>query len=236
MGWTVRDRIPVGTRFFTPAQINTGAYPASCTIDTGSFPSPLLVPRSKNQSRTIPILSLRTFVACNRCETYLYFNCFNAFCFTLFTGHEGLLEYERYSSTLFLDLGTRREWEISVTSRPLSTPGKVPLPIVQDAGLAPWPVWTGAENLTPTGLMHLHLSIYVFLRFIFILNTVMFWTPISSISISITFVNNSTTKCLHLKHLIPLHYVSCTGKRLMWFCAVLLWLISWLWFLTERNM
>jgi hypothetical protein len=29
-GWTVRDRIPVGMRFF--------AHPASCKMGTGSFP------------------------------------------------------------------------------------------------------------------------------------------------------------------------------------------------------
>ena len=31
------------------------------------------------------------------------------------------------------------------------TPGIDPVPIVQEAGWAPGPVWTGAENLTPTG-------------------------------------------------------------------------------------
>jgi len=33
--------------------------------------------------------------------------------------------------------------------RPLFTPGKDPVPIVQEAGWAPGPVWTGAENLAP---------------------------------------------------------------------------------------
>jgi len=28
-------------------------------------------------------------------------------------------------------------------------PGKDPVPIVEEAGWAPGPVWTGAENLTP---------------------------------------------------------------------------------------
>ena len=40
-------------------------------------------------------------------------------------------------------------------STPLSgrfTPGKYPVPIVQDAGRDPGPVWTGAENLAPTGI------------------------------------------------------------------------------------
>ena len=31
------------------------------------------------------------------------------------------------------------------------TPEKDPVPIVQEAGWAPGPVWTGAENLTPPG-------------------------------------------------------------------------------------
>jgi len=35
-------------------------------------------------------------------------------------------------------------------SRPAAfTPGKDPLPIVQEAGWGPGPVWTGAENLDP---------------------------------------------------------------------------------------
>jgi hypothetical protein len=57
-----------------------------------------------------------------------------------------------YSLNLFLYLGTRRGWGVSVTPRPLSTPGKGPLPIVQEAGWVPGPVWTGAENLASTGI------------------------------------------------------------------------------------
>jgi hypothetical protein len=37
-------------------------------------------------------------------------------------------------------------------SRPLSTPGKDPVPIVQEVGWAPGPVWTGVEILAPTGI------------------------------------------------------------------------------------
>jgi len=36
--------------------------------------------------------------------------------------------------------------------QPLFTPGKDPVPIVQEAGWAPGPVWTGAGNLAPTGI------------------------------------------------------------------------------------
>ena len=37
-------------------------------------------------------------------------------------------------------------------TRPLFAPGKEPVPIVQEAGWAPGPVWTGAENLAHTGI------------------------------------------------------------------------------------
>ena len=53
---------------------------------------------------------------------------------------------------LFLDHGIRRGWGVSLTPRPHSTPGKDPVPIVQEAGWAPGPVWTGAENLAHTGI------------------------------------------------------------------------------------
>jgi hypothetical protein len=40
-------------------------------------------------------------------------------------------------------------WVVNATPRPLY-PGKDPVPTVQEAGWAPGPVWTGAENLAPT--------------------------------------------------------------------------------------
>ena len=48
--------------------------------------------------------------------------------------------------------GTRRGRGVSVTPRPLFTPGKDPVPTVQEAGWAPGPVWTGAENFAPIGI------------------------------------------------------------------------------------
>ena len=48
--------------------------------------------------------------------------------------------------------GTRRGCGFSVTPRPPFTSGKDPVPIVQEAGWSPRPVWTGAENLAPTGI------------------------------------------------------------------------------------
>jgi len=38
--------------------------------------------------------------------------------------------------------------------RPLFTPGNDPVPIVQEVGWAPGPVWTGAENLARTGIRY----------------------------------------------------------------------------------
>ena len=64
------------------------------------------------------------------------------------TAHRG----SRCIALLFLDHGTRRGWGVSVTPWPLFTPWKDPVPIVQEAGWAPGPVWTGAENFAPTGI------------------------------------------------------------------------------------
>jgi hypothetical protein len=61
------------------------------------------------------------------------------------TAHRG----SRGMALPFLDHGTQRGWGVSVTPQPLFTPGKDPVPIVQEAGWAPGLVWTGAENLTP---------------------------------------------------------------------------------------
>jgi len=47
---------------------------------------------------------------------------------------------------LFHDRGTRREWVVSSTPRPHFTSGKDPVPIVQEAGWARGPVWTGGKS------------------------------------------------------------------------------------------
>ena len=64
------------------------------------------------------------------------------------TGHEGPEGEQMYSSTLpstsALDGGGYS------TPRPgRFTPGKDPVPTVQEAGWALGPVWTGVENLAP---------------------------------------------------------------------------------------
>ena len=52
---------------------------------------------------------------------------------------------------LFHDRGTRRGWVVSSTPRPYFTPGKDPVAIVQEAGWAPGPIWTGGKS-RPTGI------------------------------------------------------------------------------------
>ena len=47
---------------------------------------------------------------------------------------------------LFHDRGTRRGWVVSSTPRLHLTPGKDPVPILQEAGWAPGPVWTGGKS------------------------------------------------------------------------------------------
>ena len=55
-----------------------------------------------------------------------------------------------YSSTLSLTSALDESGRS--TPRPgRFTPGKDPVPIVQEAGRASGPVWTGAENLAPPG-------------------------------------------------------------------------------------
>ena len=47
---------------------------------------------------------------------------------------------------LFHDRGTRMRWVVSSTPRPHFTPGKNRVPIVQEAGWAPGPVWTSRKS------------------------------------------------------------------------------------------
>ena len=47
---------------------------------------------------------------------------------------------------LFHDRGARRGWVVSSTPRPHFTPGKDPVPIVQEAGWDPGPVWKGGKS------------------------------------------------------------------------------------------
>jgi hypothetical protein len=67
------------------------------------------------------------------------------------TGHEGPEGEQKFNCTLSLTSALDGGgWS---TPRPgRYTPGKDPVPSVQEAGWTPGPVWTGAENLAPTGI------------------------------------------------------------------------------------
>ena len=52
---------------------------------------------------------------------------------------------------LFHDHRTRRGWVVSSTPRPYFISGKDPVPIVQEAGCAPGPVWTGGKSRPSPG-------------------------------------------------------------------------------------
>ena len=51
------------------------------------------------------------------------------------------------------DNGTRRGWEVSSMPLPRFTPGKDRVPIVQEAGWAPGPFWTGVETPPLPGIL-----------------------------------------------------------------------------------
>ena len=52
----------------------------------------------------------------------------------------------RVVALLFHDRGTRKGWVASSTPRPHFTPGEDLVPILQEAGWAPGPVWTGGKS------------------------------------------------------------------------------------------
>jgi hypothetical protein len=43
-------------------------------------------------------------------------------------------------------------WVVNARPRPFNPWETDPVPTVQEAGMRPGPVWTGAENLIPTGI------------------------------------------------------------------------------------
>ena len=78
-------------------------------------------------------------------------SCLKSANFTIFIGHEGPEGKQMYSSTLSLTSALGGDGWSTSHPGPL-TSGKDPVPIVQEAGWAPGQVWTGAENLAPTGI------------------------------------------------------------------------------------
>ena len=80
-----------------------------------------------------------------------------AYCFVLFSWVKVKVKWSRYRpgaaqrvgrsiALLFHDRDTRSGWVVSSTSWPHFNPGKDPVPILQEAGWAPEPVWTGGKS------------------------------------------------------------------------------------------
>ena len=63
--------------------------------------------------------------------------------------HREGIQVQLYS---FFNMYTRWGWVVNATARPLYPRERESVPTVQEAGWAPGPVWTGAENLAPTGI------------------------------------------------------------------------------------
>jgi len=79
------------------------------------------------------------------------------FCYELLFTNSKKVKWSRYrpgvaqsvgrgTALPFHDRGTRRGWVVSSTTRLHVTPGKDPVPILQEAGWAPGPVWTGGKS------------------------------------------------------------------------------------------
>ena len=62
---------------------------------------------------------------------------------------------------LYHDRGTRRGWVVSSTPRPHFIPGKDLVPILQEAGWPPGPVWTGGKS-RPQPYIYIYIYIYIY--------------------------------------------------------------------------
>jgi phosphatidate phosphatase APP1 len=65
---------------------------------------------------------------------------------------EGPEREQRYSSIRYLTSALDGGWVANATPRPLYPRERDLVVSVEEARLAPWPVWTGSEYLTPAGI------------------------------------------------------------------------------------
>ena len=137
-GWTVRGSNPCGARFSAPVQTGPEAHPASCTIGTGSFPGVrcgrgvTLTPhsfqcRGLKQSRAIPLLSLKAFVACERGKpTYKNYLLRSALICDI-TQHRVVTPQRRFGTTYRLYLQRDKPLKMGPIGRPANVSTKLPL-------------------------------------------------------------------------------------------------------------
>jgi hypothetical protein len=55
-------------------------------------------------------------------------------------------------SSVFFNFGVKWGWMVNATPRLLYPRERDTVPILQEAGWAPWPVWTGSEYFASTGM------------------------------------------------------------------------------------
>jgi hypothetical protein len=103
----------------------------------------------------------RHVIPCSHIHIYIYI-----YCAPLYR-HWGSVQAVEGVALPLLHHGTRSLWGVSVKPRSLFTPGKDPVPLVQEAGWDPGPVWTGVENLAPIGIRSWTLqpvaSVYIYI-------------------------------------------------------------------------
>jgi len=111
---------------------------------------------SSSFSRAISYAKLYTILSSNQNKSCCVM--LNSFCLRAFLLAElRCIKWSRYRpgvaqrvgrgiALLFHDRGTRRGWVVSSTPWPHFTPRKDPVPILQEAGQAPGPVWTSRKT------------------------------------------------------------------------------------------
>ena len=117
------------------------------SVTLGVITTRLCLSHSRNHIKR-PAYTEYCLVGCEVMSTVKEVKCTLVQALRLIIGRGGC----RGIALLFLDHGTIRGWGVSVTTRPHFTPGKDPITILQVVGWTPGPVWTGAENLVPTGI------------------------------------------------------------------------------------
>ena len=83
------------------------------------------------------------------CDSYRVYNVTYIYCTKVKWSRYRPCVAQRVSrgiALLFHDRGTRRGWVVSSTPRPRFTPRKDPVPILQEVGWTPGPVWKGGKS------------------------------------------------------------------------------------------
>ena len=121
--------------FYSPAYMGLGQkHPHLKTLD-------------KQHSRDNGLTHLRTQNSTKSASIWIQTRFYFTFCIKFSRYRPGVApSVGRRIALLFYDCSTRRGWVISSTPRLHFTPGKDPVPILQEARWDPGPVWTGGKS------------------------------------------------------------------------------------------